>query len=158
VHHVLLERPPWYAAGLVFGLVVVAVCALVNEPLGVLGGFSSAVERATGRAATVGWKAYFLLGIISGGVLYSLLAGSFAGHGYGWLTRTFTGGSQWLTGVLLAAAGVLIGFGAKTAGGCTSGNGLAGCSFGSPASMLATATFFGTAIAASFLLRLVGAH
>jgi uncharacterized membrane protein YedE/YeeE len=158
VHHLLLERPPWYVAGLTLGLVVVACCATINEQLGVLGGFSAVVERATGRTSVLGWKAYFLGGIVGGGLLYSLLAGRFDAHGYGWLTRTFTGASEWVAGIVLAGAGVLIGFGAKTAGGCTSGNGLAGCSFGSPASLVATATFFATAIGASFLLRLLGAH
>jgi uncharacterized protein len=73
------------------------------------------------------------------------------------LTRTFTGGWAVLVPVVLIVAGVLIGFGAKTAGGCTSGNGLAGCSLGSPASMAATATFFSTAIGVSFVLRWLGA-
>jgi uncharacterized protein len=48
---------------------------------------------------------------------------------------------------------VLIGFGAKTAGGCTSGNGLSGNAMASPASLVATATFFGTAIVVSFLIK-----
>jgi uncharacterized membrane protein YedE/YeeE len=52
-------------------------------------------------------------------------------------------------------AGALIGFGAKTAGGCTSGNGLGGCSAGSTSSFAATATFMGTAIAVSFLIKAV---
>ena len=48
--------------------------------------------------------------------------------------------------LILLVAGVLIGFGAKTAGGCTSGNGLTGTSMLSRAALVATATFFGTAI------------
>ena len=40
---------------------------------------------------------------------------------------------------------MLIGYGSKTAGGCTSGNGLSGTSMLSPASIVATATFFATA-------------
>ena len=51
---------------------------------------------------------------------------------------------------MLAFAGVLIGYGAKTAGGCTSGNGLSGNAILSPASLVATGTFFGTAIVVSF--------
>jgi uncharacterized membrane protein YedE/YeeE len=54
---------------------------------------------------------------------------------------------------VLASGGVLIGLGAKTAGGCTSGNGLSGCSFGSPASFVATGTFMATAVGTAFLLR-----
>jgi uncharacterized membrane protein YedE/YeeE len=158
MHEFLLDRPPWYVAGLTFGLVVVAVSATLNQQLGILGGFSAVVERATGRTSSLGWKAYFLFGVVGGGLLFSLLSGHFHNHGYGWLTRTFGDGSAWATGLVLAAAGVLIGFGAKLAGGCTSGNGLAGCSFGSPASFVATASFFATAIGASFLLRWLGAH
>ncbi|RDJ93933.1 hypothetical protein B4Q13_18460, partial [Lacticaseibacillus rhamnosus] len=40
----------------------------------------------------------------------------------------------------MLAAGVLIGFGAKTAGGCTSGNGLSASAMCSPAGFAATAT------------------
>ena len=48
---------------------------------------------------------------------------------------------------------MLIGFGAKIAGGCTSGNGLSGNAMLSPASLVATATFFGTAIVVSFVIE-----
>jgi uncharacterized membrane protein YedE/YeeE len=48
---------------------------------------------------------------------------------------------------------VLIGYGAKTAGGCTSGNGLGGTSFGSPAGLAATATFMATAVVASLAIE-----
>ena len=54
---------------------------------------------------------------------------------------------------VLLVAGVLIGYGSKTAGGCTSGNGLSGTSMLSPASIVATATFFATAIAVSFVIE-----
>ena len=52
---------------------------------------------------------------------------------------------------ILAVAGVLIGYGAKLAGGCTSGNGLSGNAMLSPAALAATGTFFGTAIVVSFV-------
>jgi uncharacterized membrane protein YedE/YeeE len=135
------------------GLVVVAAFALLNERVGVLGGFSDAVERVTGRRAALGWKAWFAIGIVGGAVVFRVLAGgSSVEHGYGWLEREL-GGAGPLLGVVLIAAGALIGFGAKTAGGCTSGNGLGGCSAGSPASLTATATFMGTAVAVSFLIE-----
>ena len=54
---------------------------------------------------------------------------------------------------MLVVAGGLIGYGAKRAGGCTSGNGLGGCSLGSPASFAATATFMGVAIVTSFVIK-----
>jgi uncharacterized membrane protein YedE/YeeE len=156
MHHLLQTRPPWYAVGPIYGLVVVGVLATINQQVGVLGGFSSVVERATGRAERLTWKAWFLFGVMAGGTLYALLAGSWGTTGYGWVSRAFSG-SAWLGGVLLIGAGTLIGFGAKTAGGCTSGNGLAGCSFGLRSSIYATMTFFSVAVGTTFILRWLGA-
>ncbi|MFD6324472.1 YeeE/YedE family protein [Streptomyces sp. NPDC058442] len=53
---------------------------------------------------------------------------------------------------LLFLGGVLVGFGTRLAGGCSSGHGLSGCGRLSPVSIVATAVFFGTAVAVSFLL------
>ncbi len=83
------------------------------------------------------------------------MGGSTVADGYGWLTDTFTGAGQVLVGVLLIVAGALIGFGAKMAGGCTSGNGIGGCSAGSTSSFAATATFMATAIVTTFLIQAV---
>jgi uncharacterized membrane protein YedE/YeeE len=47
---------------------------------------------------------------------------------------------------------VLIGLGTKIAGGCTSGNGLSGNAMLSPASLVATMTFFVTGIAVTVLI------
>lgn len=53
---------------------------------------------------------------------------------------------------VLFAGGVLVGFGTRLAGGCSSGHGLSGCGRLRPVSMVATAVFFGTAVGVSFLL------
>ena len=95
------------------------------------------------------------MGLLVGALVYALIAGGPDFHGYGWLTRTFHGSARVVVGLILVAAGVLIGFGAKTAGGCTSGNGLTGNAMTSPASAVATATFFATAIGVSFLISAV---
>jgi uncharacterized membrane protein YedE/YeeE len=152
----LLHRPAWYVLGPLIGLVVLGLLVAINERFGVLGGYSNVVERVTGRSPTIGWKGWLLVGVLGGSLLFRLLAGSGAvPDGYGWLTRTFSGAGTVVVGVLLIGAGALIGFGAKTAGGCTSGNGLGGCSAGSTSSFAATATFMGTAIAVTFLIRAV---
>jgi uncharacterized protein len=156
VQGVLQHRPEWYVLGPLIGLVVLGLLVAINERFGVLGGYSNVVERVTRRSPTFGWKGWLLVGVLGGSLLFRLLAGGGAiPGGYGWLTRTFSGGWQVLVGILLLVAGVLIGFGAKTAGGCTSGNGLGGCSAGSTGSFAATATFMGTAIALTFLIKAV---
>lgn len=156
MHGFLADRPAWYVLGPLIGLIVLGLLIAINERFGVLGGYSNVVERVTRRSPVFGWKGWLLVGVLGGSLLFRLLAGSGAiPHGYGWLTRTFTGGWQVIVGVLLLVAGALIGFGAKTAGGCTSGNGLGGCSAGSTGSFAATATFMGTAIALTFLIKAV---
>jgi uncharacterized membrane protein YedE/YeeE len=152
---VLHHQLPWFVGGPVLGLCVVAMRWLLNERLGVSGAFSSIVERFTGRRSTVGTGGAFVVGLLVGALVYALIAGGPDFHGYGWLTRTFHGSGRVVVGLILVAAGVLIGFGAKTAGGCTSGNGLTGNAMTSPASAVATATFFGTAIGVSFLIGAV---
>jgi uncharacterized membrane protein YedE/YeeE len=137
----------WYIGGPLLGLCVVAIRLLLNARLGVTGGFSAVVERK------FDWRAFFLLGLIAGAVAFAVIAGGPDFHGYGWLTDTFTGDHRWVVGPILFVAGILIGFGAKAAGGCTSGNGLSGVSMTSVASVAATATFFATAIAVSFLIK-----
>jgi uncharacterized protein len=145
----------WYVAGPIMGLCVVAYRALFNGRLGVTGGFSELVGRLRQGSVRFDWRGWFAIGILLGGLLFALVRGEPGFDGYGWLTSTFHGGDQVVIAVILFAAGVLIGFGAKTAGGCTSGNGLTGTSLLSPASLLATATFFATAIAVSFLIKAV---
>jgi hypothetical protein len=149
----LLDRPAWFVLGPSIGLVVIAAFALLNERVGVTGGFSDVVERLTGRRTALGWKAWFVFGIVAGGLLFRLLAGEpTVRHGYGWLTRNLDGG---VVAVVLVLAGVAIGYGAKRSGGCTSGNGLGGCATGSPAGLTATGTFMVTAIAVSFAIKAV---
>jgi hypothetical protein len=146
---------PWYLAGPALGLCVVAVRALFNARLGVTGGFSELVGKLARGSARLDWRGWFALGVVAGGTLYAVLAGGPTFHGYGWMTDTFHGGARVAIPFILLAAGVLIGYGAKAAGGCTSGNGLSGTSMASAASLAATATFFGTAIAVSFLIEAV---
>jgi uncharacterized membrane protein YedE/YeeE len=143
----------WYVGGPVFGLCVVACRALFNGRLGVTGGFSELISKVGAGSARFDWRGWLAIGILLGGVAFAVLNGGPDFHGYGWLTRTFDGSAQVLVVPILLFCGVLIGYGAKTAGGCTSGNGLSGTSMLSPASLVATATFFGTAIIVSFAIR-----
>ena len=152
----LLEQAPWYAIGPAVGLVLVGLLAFVNVRMGVLGGVTDLLERASGRTPVLGWKGWFVIGIVLGGLLFRVLAGAATtgGSGYGWLTGAFDDATVPIALVLVLAGG-LIGYGATFAGGCTSGNGLSGVSFGSPASMVAMATFMATAISASLVIEVL---
>ncbi|MBI5103536.1 MAG: YeeE/YedE family protein [Solirubrobacterales bacterium] len=146
----------WYVAGPTLGLCVVAMRLLLNERLGVMGAVSDVVARVSERSLAFGTRGWFLVGLVLGGLGFALVAGGPDFHGYGWLTDTFhgTAGTVAIAAILLVS-GVLVGYGAKLAGGCTSGNGLSGNAMGSPASLLATATFFATAIVVAFAIEAV---
>ncbi len=55
--------------------------------------------------------------------------------------------------LLMAAAGLLVGFGSALGNGCTSGHGVCGVSRLSPRSLAATATFMATAGATVYVVR-----
>jgi uncharacterized membrane protein YedE/YeeE len=140
-----LERCPWYVAGPLLGLLFVAFRAALNKPFGALGGFIEIVDKKTAWSR-VGVSGYVLLGTVLGGVLFALMSGGFhPTPTYATALGSLPAGSL-ATGALLLGAGMVMGFGARLAGGCTSGHGLTGMSLGSPASIAATMTFFATAV------------
>lgn len=148
---VLSEQAPWWVAGPALGLVVVGLIATLNERIGVVGGFSDVVASVGSRRLALGWKAWFLAGVVAGGLLYALLADpATTVEGYGWVTRELD--SSLAVAAVLVVGGALIGYGAKVAGGCTSGNGIGACSLCSPSGFVSTATFMATAIGATLLL------
>jgi uncharacterized membrane protein YedE/YeeE len=141
----------WYVAGPALGLCVVACRLLFNGRLGVTGGYSEIIGRARAREPRLDWRGSLLIGVLLGGTLFALAAGGPDFHGYGWLTENLHGSAQFAIAPILVVSGVLIGYGAKLSGGCTSGNGLSGTAMLSPAALAATATFFATAIVVSFV-------
>jgi uncharacterized membrane protein YedE/YeeE len=145
----LNHQLPWFLAGPLLGLCVVAYRALFNGRLGVTGGFTDIVQTVGRRSLRLDRRGWVFAGLLVGGAAFGLAAGGPDFHGYGWLTDTFS--SPIAVGAILVACGVLVGYGAKVGGGCTSGNGLSGNAMLSPAALAATATFFGVAIVVSFV-------
>jgi uncharacterized membrane protein YedE/YeeE len=62
-------------------------------------------------------------------------------------------GSGWRGAAALLLGGLMVGFGTRMAGGCTSGHGLAGCARLQPGSLLATLAFFAAAAVTSLALE-----
>jgi len=115
---------------------------------------SSAGDKAPAtRTPPVVTQAALLLSIFIGGWIAAVTAGRFElrfdmGEGFRDLV---TSDSNTMIGVLFVG-GILVGFGTRLAGGCSSGHGLNGCGRLRPVSIVATAVFFGTAVLVSFLL------
>ena len=149
-----VETPlPWWIAGPILGLVIISLLGLANKRFGVLGGVTDLVQGSSEGRGLRSWRALLLVGIVLGGLIYALLAGGpDAGSAYSWLDAHLTLGGEI---ALLFGAGLLIGVGARTAGGCTSGHGLTGSALGSPASIVSMMTIMATAIGTTFVLEAV---
>lgn len=105
------------------------------------------------RPAPLVTQAALLLSIFLGGWVAAVTAGRFElrfdmGNGY----RELVTANPTAMICVLFVGGVLVGFGTRLAGGCSSGHGLSGCGRLRPVSILATAVFFGSAVVVSFLL------
>jgi uncharacterized membrane protein YedE/YeeE len=103
---------------------------------GVVGGVIDGIPKMRGLAEGLA----FLVGLIGLPVLYTLTFGAPA------ITVT-------TSAPLLLAGGLLIGFGTRLGGGCTSGHGVCGLSRLAPRSLLATGLFMVTAAAVVFSIR-----
>lgn len=148
----LPDRLPWYIAGPLLGLTVVGLYAVANRPLGATGPFVQALALVRGRRVLEGWRVWFLGGMLLGGLLAAVLRGGPKAPGWGALGALLPLPALVL---VLLVGGLLIGYGARWAGGCTSGHGISGNSILSPASMAVTATFMATAVAVTALLHLL---
>ncbi len=88
------------------------------------------------------WRVVYALGLLLGGGLYVMLGMSVeASHIPAWK---------------LAIGGLLIGFGARLGGGCTSGHGICGMAALSGGSFLMVITFLGAGIVTASLLKWLG--
>jgi uncharacterized membrane protein YedE/YeeE len=143
----------WWIAGPILGLVIVSFLALANKRFGVLGGVTDLVQGSAEGRGLRSWRSLLLLGIVLGGLGYAFLAGApDAGMSYSWLDVHLSLGGEV---AVLFGAGLLIGVGARTAGGCTSGHGLTGSALASPASIVSMMTIMATAVGTTFVLEAV---
>jgi uncharacterized protein len=102
---------------------------------GILGGLLSPTKNDTA------WRAFFLTGLLTGGLLLQFLS-----------PAVFTIGVTRSTSVLILA-GLLVGFGTRLGNGCTSGHGVCGISRFSPRSLVSTVTFIVTGAITVYIIN-----
>jgi uncharacterized protein len=147
--HIVATPLPWYIVGPLLGLTVAGMYAVTNKHLGISGSYVQFAD-AVRRRSIEPYRLWFLAGLLLGGAVFGVLGGNPQGMGYGLLSRVLSPAGLAL---VLFGGGVLLGFGARWAGACTSGHGLTGCSTRSPGSMVATATFMASAVGLTFVLH-----
>ena len=120
-------------------------CGLAASLLWLLGGRTAGVSGILGGVVPPlrtgwEWRALFLGGLLAGGLLLF------------WLAPNRLGVPLQSPGVLIAA-GLLVGFGTRLAGGCTSGHGICGIGRLSRASLVATLVFMATGMITVAVMR-----
>lgn len=115
--------------GLLIGLAAAIMLLANGRVTGISGIFSGVLQPTEGEFS---WRALFLGGLIAGGALMMLIQPELF---------ALTIERSWLA---VAAAGVLVGFGTRLGGGCTSGHGVCGLARLSARSLVATLSFMAT--------------
>lgn len=141
VNAVFVERWPFWAGGAAIGSFLLAFLRFGRQMLGVSTGFDDVCAAPFEPEARRSWRLPFMIGIVLGGLLAAVSSGG--------VTPTIAMGafdSLWhaplgVKAGLFTFGGVLIGFGTRLAGGCTSGHGISGVAQLAPSSLIATATF-----------------
>jgi uncharacterized membrane protein YedE/YeeE len=126
------------AGGLLIGLSAALALLAHGRIAGISGVLAGALERRAGDRA---WPLLFLVGLLGGGVLLGRL------HPQAFST------THAASPATLVAAGLLVGFGTRLGGGCTSGHGVCGIGRLSPRSIIATVTFMATGAATVYVVR-----
>ena len=124
--------------GALIGLSSVLLMLLTGRIAGISGILGGLLNPRSGE---IGWRIAFIAGLI----LAPLLAG-LMGHGMPSPQMP----ASW---AVIIGAGLLVGFGTRLAGGCTSGHGICGMSRLSARSIAATIIFMAVAIATVALTR-----
>ncbi len=131
-------NPDWIY-GLAGGLLIGTASAILLLGNGRIAGISGILGGVLG-GRNVGEGLAFLAGLIGLPALYTLTLGA--------PPITVTASMP-----LLVVGGLLVGFGTRLGGGCTSGHGVCGLSRLSPRSLVATGGFMGAAAVVVFALR-----
>jgi uncharacterized membrane protein YfcA/uncharacterized membrane protein YedE/YeeE len=146
-----VERWPFWAGGLAIGTFVLVMLWVDNKLLGVSTGFSELCAIGRNRAARSSWRLRLLAGIVLGGALAAILGGRHPSFALGRFD-TLIGADPLVKIPVLLLAGLLIGYGARTAGGCTSGHGIVGTALGAKSSLIATGLFMVGGFATTFVV------
>lgn len=126
--------------GILIGLASAILLKFLGRIAGISGIFESTLSKFKVENA---WRYLFILGLIIGGVIMKLAAPSFFDYSFE------------ASPVKIIIAGLLVGYGTRLGGGCTSGHGVCGIPRFSTRSILGTIIFMLTGILTVYIEGLI---
>jgi uncharacterized protein len=134
-------------SALIGGVLIGLSAAVMWLGLGGVAGISGIVGNLlTGKFEDTAWRLAFIVGLVAAPVLYGVVGG--------YLPSIMLSPSV----PIVVSGGVLVGFGTRLGGGCTSGHGVCGMARLSPRSIAATLLFMVSGFATVVVVRhLIGA-
>ncbi|MGL4263182.1 MAG: YeeE/YedE family protein [Afipia sp.] len=118
--------------GALIGLAAALLMLLTGRIAGISGIFGGLLSPA---ASDRGWRIAFIAGLIAAPLIASFVTGA-----------TLPSPAMPASLIVIIIAGLLVGFGSRMGGGCTSGHGVCGIARLSARSLIATAIFMAAAI------------
>ena len=143
---------PWYIAGPLIGLIVPALLILRQKQFGMSSSFNFLLgqllpknEYFKSARTTSNWQFHFGLGVVAAALVSinfispdDLIIPDLAAHGDYLVEPVY----RIENALIFLLSGILLGFGARYANGCTAGNCIMGVSQFSVSSIIATVAFF----------------
>lgn len=129
-----------WTAGLLGGMLIGLAAVLMMITIGKIAGISSIFSSTLKPGSTLPWQWAFIGGLLFSGLCVHWL--------YSPIPLDIDNNSFWLV-----IAGLLVGFGSRLGGGCTSGHGVCGLARFSPRSLVATAVFISAGMLAVVVFR-----
>ena len=141
-----MNIPDSWLHGLAGGLLIGLGSVLALAASGKVPGISGIVARLLSpKPGDISWRVLFLVGLVAGaGITFAFYAPS--------MNFRIPGGR---TLPVYAIAGIIVGFGTRLGGGCTSGHGVCGCGSAARDSVVATITFMATGVITVFVWNLI---
>lgn len=128
-----------FLGGALIGLSAALLMLLMGRIAGISGIFGGLLAPA---ASDRGWRVAFVAGLIAAPLMASFFSGA-----------ALPSPTMPASMIVIVVAGLLVGFGSRMGGGCTSGHGVCGIARFSARSLIATAIFMAAAIATVAIAR-----
>lgn len=164
VKFLFVDLWPWWFAGIAIGLLVPLMYYFLNTALGVSTGYGNFLKIIRPKSKLkwlnsdtykdrFNWRFIFIIGMLAGGFISARVSGMSAATSEMGL---FTEKLSWpyvFYMIWFFAGGILLGFGARLANGCTSGHSIHGIATLQKSSIVATILFLGFGVITTYLIR-----